>query len=233
MESIKMLKTRGNIHVLEEIDGERVELKSTIIGVDYENNRFLMYNPIYKNRIYTLSKDKTFVFRYIDNKSGIYSFNGKILNRIKEKGLYILKVELLGNLKKIQRREFFRIDLIKNVIIKEPLEEKYKESLEMIELIGKIEFSEKKYLLKDISGGGFGFYSNDKFAIGKIIVAKINLGMGDIEIMGKVVRTISIDIENKKYLIGVQHLQLTTNKRNLIVNFIFERQRQMRQKGLI
>jgi len=233
MNTIKMLKPRGNIQIIEEVNGERVELKSTIIGVDSENNRLLIYNPIYKNRIYTLSRDKIYNFRYIDNKTGIYSFNGKILNRIKEKGLYILKVELLGELKKIQRREFFRIDVIKNIIIKEPYEEEYSESLKMIELIDKIKFSEKKYLLKDISGGGFGFYSNDKFSIGKIIVSKLNLGTEDIEIMGKVVRVITMDGENKKYLIGVQHLQLTTYKRNLIINFIYEKQRQMRQKGLI
>jgi len=233
MNTIKMLKPRGKIQIIEEVDSERVELKSTIIGIDSEDNKFLIYNPIYKNRIYTLSRDKIYNFRYIDNKSGIYSFNGKILNRIKEKGLYILKVELIGELSKIQRREFFRIDIIKNIIIKEPFEEEYKESLKMIELIDKIKFNEKKYLLKDISGGGFGFYSSDKFQIGKIIVSKLKLGTEDIEIMGKVVRVIKMDSENYKYLIGVQHLQLTTYKRNLIINFIYEKQRQMRQKGLI
>jgi len=231
MESIKMLKPRERIQVIDKIDNEKIELSSTIIGTDFENDKFLIYNPIYKNRIYTLSKEKIYEFRYIDEKTGIYSFDGMILSRIKEKKMYILKIKFKGNFKKIQRREFFRIDVIKNVVIKEPQAEKYKESLKMIDLIDKIQFDEKKYLIKDLSGGGFGFYSKDKFFIGKIIVAKFNVGINDLEVMGKVVRV--IDIDDNKYLIGVQYLHLTTQKRSLIINFIYERQRQMRQKGLV
>jgi c-di-GMP-binding flagellar brake protein YcgR len=233
VDSVKMLKLREQIEIVEQIDDELVILKSTIIDVNVDKNIFYIYNPIYKNRIYTISKGKKNEFRYSDDKMGIYSFEGKILRRYKEKSLYILEIKLLGNGKKVQRREFFRIDLIKSVVINEPIDEKFKNSIKMMEQKKRIKFNLEKYALKDISGGGFGFYSNKKFEMGTILIASLNLGSHDVDILVEIVRIIDIKHVQGRYLIGANYLHLTSQKRSIIINFIFDRQRQLRQKGLI
>jgi c-di-GMP-binding flagellar brake protein YcgR len=233
IDSIKFLKIRGSIQIMEQIDDEITSLTTTIIDIDSDNNIFNVYNPIYKNRIYTISREKKYEFRYVDEKTGIYSFEGKVLKRYKENSLYILEIEFLGNIKKIQRREFFRINIIKNLIIKEPIDDEFRNSLKMIELKDKIKFSTVTYSLKDISGGGLGFYSKDKFKLGTILIANLNLGLNNLEILGEIVRVIDISDSETKYLIGVRYLHLSPQKRSIIINFIFEKQRQLRQKGLI
>jgi c-di-GMP-binding flagellar brake protein YcgR len=233
IDSVKTLKLRQQIQIVERIDEELTILKSTVIDIDVDNNIFYIYNPIYKNRIYTISKEKKYEFRYVDEKTGIYSFEGMVLKRYKEKGLYILEVQFLGNGKKIQRREFFRINVIKNLVIKQPIDEEFKNSIKMMEKKNRIKFDSEKYVLKDISGGGLGFYSNKKFRMGTILIAVLNLGSCNVEVLVEVVRVIDINDVQGRYLIGVSYLHLPSQKRSTIINFIFDRQRQLRQKGLI
>lgn len=230
---ISLMEIGANIQIIDKKNSEQLFLNSTIIEIDRNNKTIDIYNPIYENRLYTISKKKIYIFRYVDKNSGIYSFEGIILDRIKEKGLYILKVKFNGNVKKIQRREFFRINLMKNVLIKKPINEKYYQSDKLIEHAKYINFLEKIYPISDISGGGLGFYSNKRFDKKIRVVAEINLSESKISVISEIVRVLDTKDSNNKYLICLKFINVDSSTRRIIINFVFGRQRELRKKGLI
>lgn len=232
---INLLKMRDQLTIIVEKDDDVVDLKSSVIDIDHEKNQFKIYNPIYKNRIHTMILDKVYRFRYIDEKSGIYSFDGRIINRSKERQILILIVKFEGNVEKSQRRSFYRMELVKKVKIKLPMDESVDSAEKLEKSKAEVQFFPREILLRDISGGGFGFLTDDNYAIGDVFLVDINLEGTNIEVIGKVVRkrSTSNDKNKYKYSIGVEFKCLDTKIRREIINFIFNKQRELRKKGLI
>ena len=232
---LSVIKIRDELTITIEKDDEYIDLKTSVIELDQKKETFKIYNPIHKSRVYTMVIDKIYKFRYIDDNSGIYTFDGRIIQRVKEKQILILVVKFEGNVEKSQRRAFFRMDLIKRVKINLPIDERVNSAEKLEKVKQQIEFYPKEILLKDISGGGFGFLTNDIFSIGDVFLAEINLDGTIIEVIGKVVRknTIPNDQNNYKYGLGVEFKCLDTKTRREIINYIFKKQRELRKKGLI
>jgi len=232
---LNLIKIRDQLTIVVKKDDEMIDLKSSFIEVDQKEKSFKIYNPIYKNRVYGLVLDKIYKFRYVDDKSGIYSFDGRIIKRIKEKQIMIIAVKFEGNVKKSQRRSFYRMDLVKRVIIKLPMDESIDDAIKLEKHKNQVQFFPREILLKDISGGGFGFLTDDNYTSGDVFMAEMNLDGTDVQVICKVVRK-SMNVTDKikyKYSIGVEFKCLDTNTRRKIINFIFNKQRELRKKGLI
>lgn len=230
---IKSMTSGESIDIVIEKSNEEIDLNSTIIDKDLNNKTFTIYNPIYQNRIYTMSKNNLYNFRYIDENSGIYSFKGEVIRRFKEKSIYLLEIKYKGNLRKIQRREFFRIETYKKIILEIPSSKKYFESDKLLDLYDSIDFIKGKFLLKDISAGGVGFFSNTKFKLNQRFIINFNLNNLTVKVLGEVVRNVEVNENDKKYLIGVKFEKLDSKKRRKIINYVFNKQRELRKKGLI
>jgi len=232
---LNVMKIRDQLKITVEKDEEFIDLKTSIIEINSKDELFKVYNPIHKNRVYTMVIDKIYKFRYIDDKSGIYTFDGRIIDRIKENQIFILVVKFEGNVEKSQRRAFFRMDVIKKIRINLPMDERIDTAEKLEKLKKQVQFYPKEILLKDISGGGFGFLTNHTFAVGDIFLAEVNLDGTMIEVIGKVVRKNKIldDQNDYKYSIGVEFKCLDTKTRREIINYIFNKQRELRKKGLI
>lgn len=230
---IKSMTSGESIDIIVEKSEEEINLNSTIIDKSINNKTFTIYNPIYKKRIYTMSKKKLYNFRYIDENSGIYSFKGEVIKRFKEKSIYLLEIKYKGSLRKVQRREFFRIDIFKKITLDIPTSKEYFESDKLLDLYDSIDFIKGKFLLKDISAGGIGFFSNTKFKLNQRFIINLNLNNLTVKVLGKVVRNVKAKENDKKYLIGVRFEKLNTKKRRKIINYVFNKQRELRKKGLI
>lgn len=232
---LNVMKIRDQLTITVEKDEEFIELKTSIIEIDSKDDLFKVYNPIHKNRVQTMVIDKIYKFRYIDDKSGIYTFDGRILQRTKDKQILILIVKFEGNVQKSQRRAFYRMDIIKKVKINLPMDERIDTAEKLEKLKSQVQLYPKEILMKDISGGGFGFLTNHVFTTGDLFLAEINLDGKMIEVIGKVVRknTVSDNQSDYKYSIGVEFKCLDTKTRREIINYIFNKQRELRKKGLI
>jgi c-di-GMP-binding flagellar brake protein YcgR len=232
---LSVIKIRDQLTLTVEKDDGYIDLKTSVIEINQKEELFKVYNPIYKNRVQTMVIDKKYKFRYIDDKSGIYTFDGRIVERTKDNQIYVLVVKFEGNVKKSQRRAFFRMDIIKKIKINLPMDEGIDTAEKLEKLKNQVQFYPKEILLKDISGGGFGFLTNHTFAVGDIFLAEVNLDEKIIEVIGKVVRknTVSDNQNDYKYSIGVEFKCLDTKTRRDIINYIFNKQRELRKKGLI
>lgn len=232
---LSVLKIRDQLTLTVEKDDGYIDLKTSVIEINQKDELFKVYNPIYKNRVQTMVIDKIYKFRYIDDKSGIYNFDGRIVQRTKDNQIYVLVVKFEGNVQKSQRRAFFRMDIIKKIKINLPMDKRIDTAEKLEKLKNQVQFYPKEILIKDISGGGFGFLTNHTFAVGDIFLAEVNLDGTMIEVIGKVVRknTVSDNENDYRYSIGVEFKCLDTKTRRDIINYIFNKQRELRKKGLI
>ena len=232
---LNSIKIRDQLTINVEKDGENIDLKTSVIELNKNEKLFKVYNPIYQNRVYTMMMDNIYKFRYIDDKSGIYTFDGRILQRTKEKQIVILLVKFEGNVQKSQRRSFYRMEIVKRVKVNLPMDENIDTAEKLEKFKTQVQFYPREVLLKDISGGGFGFLTDDTFTIGDVFLAEINLDGDSIDVIGKVVRkqTVTNNQNNYKYEFGVEFKCLDTKTRRKIVNYIFNKQRELRKKGLI
>ncbi len=86
---------------------------------------------------------------------------------------------------------------------------------------------------KDLSGGGLRFDSKVELAINTELEMILDIPrQGKITAVGQVVRCIPLEF-SPKYSIGVEFTLIDKKDRERLIRFIFERQRELRQKGLI
>ena len=115
-----------------------------------------------------------------------------VLDRYKENGLYVLLIELVYELKKYQRRQYYRLEYTKDfeyIVIDEDTEKLIIEDENMIkEILDNNKL--KKGIIIDISGGGVRFASRDNLEEKSKVLLKLDISLSENKkvygIMGKV-----------------------------------------------
>lgn len=201
-------------------DNENIWYPSQILDI-VNDKEFIISGPIKKNNLIFIHNDGEIKISYTVEDKGIYVFNAKVKSKDYSE-VYVLRVERTSKIDKIQLREFFRlwsdIEVTKKHLIKNKNE--------------TIEYTEKT-AAKDISGGGVKLYCNFKHSIGDEIMFNAKVHDVIIEGTGIVKRVNEIDTFNYKYSIGIKFTEIEEEIRELIIRYIFEQQRILRDKGLI
>ena len=147
-----------------------------------------------------------------------YSFKAEIIENIWGK-IPKIKIALKSPLKKIQRRKYYRLDAFIPTKF-------YPEKQENKKYTGVIE---------NISGGGMLLAASLDLKIGDIIKFRLNLkDYGVLDLKGKVVRKNKNEKSLKyNYLYGIYFMDINEKNRDIIIKYIFEEQRKLRNRGLI
>jgi len=184
--------------------------------IDIDDNYLYVTPPVYKGQQYPLHKSQDItIFFY--RKKGIYQFNAQLVNQLNT-NIIIFVLKPLGNIQKIQRRNYYRLPIVAPVVLKT-----YKND----------EIFETQCTMRDLSGGGVRVVC--KSEIEKLEEITIDLFIDESQVItmeGQVVRVIK-DIENNSYELGIKFKQANEINTEKIFAFIFEKQRLMRKKGLI
>lgn len=128
--------------------GDAIEIKRgdkkyrTIVERQISDDTILIYTPIEKGRVLLVSEKEIIevVFVVLDSKKGkydVYSFSSIVSGRELRDRIPMLRLQAIGNVKKIQRRDFYRLNIVKPLLI------------EKLEGEGSVEI-----ITKDISAGG-------------------------------------------------------------------------------
>ncbi|MFW5885609.1 MAG: flagellar brake protein [Halanaerobium sp.] len=155
---------------------------------------------------------------YYTTDRAAYKFKSKVLKRT-NKPIPLLLIERADSVIRIQRRDYFRLDVTGKIdVYKEVDDKNYPKKI-----------SEARLL--DISGGGVQMQLKKKIKKGEeILIALKNILAPKELIKSKVVR---IHKENDElYNYGVQFIEIEEEQRETIIQWIFEYQRKNRQKGL-
>lgn len=167
-------------------------------------------------------------------EGGLYQCFATITDRYKSNNVYILRVELTSNLRKYQRREFYRFSCALEMCSRNLEEEELQAIENKTPYILQPGLPLRRSVIVDISGGGLRFMSVQKYDAGSLIYCSYNLVKDGesktYEIIGKVLSVTELANRPGTYEHRVQYFNMDVDTREEIIKFIFEEERKNRKK---
>ena len=188
--------------------------------------------PIEKGLMVLLPVDGEFeLWFYTEN--GLYQCYARVLDRYKSNNVYIAVMELTSNLRKHQRREYYRFSCALEMNSREMDEEEIK-ALQEKQLYFKSGLPVKQSTIVDISGGGLRFISTFNYNTDALLYCNFVLrtkgGMKEYQMAGKVLAVREVEGKPGSYEHRVQYLNMDVDEREEIIKYIFEQERKQRHK---
>ncbi|WP_114458105.1 flagellar brake protein [Halanaerobium sp. DL-01] len=150
---------------------------------------------------------------YFTTERAAYKFKSRVKKRLKEP-FPLLYIEKPENIIRIQRRDYFRLEVSGQITIYSQEEEKLMEAR-----------------LLDISGGGIKIEVDEHFDKGQKIKVELKNILKEKELISaSVVRSHKKD--HKSWELGIKFEDIEENLREEIIQWIFAYQRENRKKGL-
>lgn len=199
-------------------DNSSITLKSTIIDI-VNLNTLAIASPIHKGNVYPIQENINIKIIFYKKNTGKFYFIGEVIKREVKNKLHILYVRCNSKIRRNQRREFYRLNVLLNI---------------EISLLSSDMESTISCMTKDISGGGTRVICKEKIPLNSLVKCYIPIdGDNIITSIGKVVRSNSVPDSMLKYDIGIEFTQIDEASRSKLISFIFEKQRKLIKKGLI
>jgi len=184
---------------------EEVGIRILSIGVPVSQGQFI---PL---------REGTRLEVFFSQDSSAYTFSSVIIKRIAFP-IPTFIIDYPVKIDKIQRRQYVRVPIVKP----------FKFQIVEREGLGQ----EKKGFTIDMSGGGLMFKHKDKIPEKTLLILYLRIGDEDMELPAAVVRYIK-ETERNHYKVSVEYKDITERTRDKIIRYIFNIQRQMREKGLV
>lgn len=230
--------------------GDKLELKSTVSvvlpdgteGVKtyktsvydiLDDGRLELVMPMEKTRLVLLPVDGEYDVCFFSH-GGMYRADVRIVDRQKINGTYILVVEMISNLHKYQRREYYRF----NCVVEMKAREMTRQELDafakgITQLISEEDMV--RGVIVDISGGGTRFVSRQKFNENSIVLMSFSLPIMERErsflLAAKVIYSGLIENRANEYENRVKFEFIDTTTREEIIKYIFDEERKNRKNG--
>ncbi|MCH5264889.1 MAG: flagellar brake protein [Lachnospiraceae bacterium] len=203
--------------------------------------------PIYENRLVPLDIGDEYQICFFTN-AGLYQCRARIQRRYTEKKMHVMDVIFLTELKKFQRRKFYRLDCMFSVkyriiseverTLRERLEkgdfeseEKRQDCLDSLEQIPK-EWMDGT--ISDLSGGGMRFHSSKELEKDGIVEVRLPLsfrsGILPMTFILRVVACTHYEGSRVAYEIRGEFENIKDSEREIVVKYVFEEQRRRLRK---
>jgi c-di-GMP-binding flagellar brake protein YcgR len=170
------------------------------INIPVRNDEYLM---LYKN-------DTIEINSYLDDGK-CFNFYCDVISKGKDNNVIYYKLSLPYDIRRVQRRNFFRVNLLEEVTYKNITNKTEKE-------IEEIPY--KSGIMIDLSGGGIKVKTKEKLEDNDIIAIKIKLTGIEVKLKGQIVR-MEEAIDNK-FLYGIKFLDITDSESDRIIRGLFE-----------
>ncbi|MFW5981245.1 MAG: flagellar brake protein [bacterium] len=216
---LEKLKVNEKVDIIVKTGPYQGKYLSKIAEMD--SDKIKVTSPFIKGEVVPLRLEQI-VNLYFTSDIAAYTFPARIIERQSEP-LALITIEKIGELKRIQRREFFRLDAKKKVkyrLIEDPLDPEEDEPIEL-----------KETETIDISGGGIKMNVDNDFPREGFVELYLDLPEIDsIPIFGKIVNEYSLADGRA---VGIKFLDIARAVQEKIISWLFDYQRQLRKKGLL
>lgn len=236
MESFRsMLENVTDLELTLEVSPDkRISLKSELVEI-VTDTKIAVTLPSYQGRRYPLEVGKRLRIYFKKEDVGVCNFYGLVVSRKLEDSTPVLFIQMVSPVDKNQRRDFYRLPLVTDVIFKIQtgvITEKQVNNGKVVE-VEIPSYRELAVVTRDISGGGLRAMVGERFEPGAKFQVIIILDNEHITVDAEVVRCQIFDETVKRYDCGVRFLEVEEKDRSKIIAFIFEKQRNLRKKGLV
>lgn len=205
---------------------------SQIYDILGENQLEIMM-PMEKTKLILLPVEKEYnlVF-YTEN--GLFQCLARVIDRYKSNNVYILVMEMTSNLRKYQRREYYRFSCALEMCSRNLEEEEIRAIEEKSPYSLTPGLPLKRSVIVDISGGGLRFLSGQHYEPGSMIYISYHLAVGgrkkEYELVGKVLSAQELEKKPGSFEHRVQYVDINEAVRDEIIKYIFEEERKNRKK---
>ncbi|MCI8543653.1 flagellar brake protein [Acetatifactor aquisgranensis] len=189
--------------------------------------------PMEKSKLILLPIDSEYDMIFYGS-SGLFQCLGRIIDRYKSNNSYLLLVEMTSNLRKYQRREFYRLRCALEMHARTLREDEVQTVESRMPYTLSNDFPLKESVIVDISGGGLRFVAAQRFEQGSLLYCSYHLMNGGehkkYEVICKVISCIELDNRPGTFEHRVQYYDIDPVEREEIIKYIFEEERKSRQK---
>lgn len=169
---------------------------------------------------------------------GMYICDGKVLDRYKKDGFYMMSVKITSVPKRFQRRDYYRVETaIDFYYYKIPREVAELETTEdLFEEIADPKYIPEKRLAltMDISGGGIKFLSDEKFEVGAYLLTVIRLTNDKVDqtfyLVAEIIECVKMEKIPDRLVTRAKFHFKDIKDREIIVRYVFEQDRMLRKK---
>ncbi len=217
------------------IDGsvDRKIYHSSIMDLlDEEHIEMLM--PMEKTKLILLQQDAEYELHFITSK-GLFQCLARVTRRYKQEQLYMLEMELISDIQKYQRREYYRYSCSLEIGARD-LTMTEQIMLERGQNFEPEELPFQKATTVDISGGGMRFVSSVPYEAGRGIVCNYSFERsGMLKTYSQIAHVLSctrMERNNTMYEIRIRFAFINNHDREEIIRYIFEEERKRRKREL-
>ncbi|MDE5748505.1 MAG: flagellar brake protein, partial [Acetatifactor sp.] len=197
-------------------------------------NQMEIIMPMEKTKLILLPVDREYNL-VVYAGTNLFQCFARVIDRYKSNNIFILVVELTSNLRKYQRREYYRFSCALEMNSRN-LEEEEIRAIEERDphsnLIPGLPL--KRSVIEDISGGGLRFLSTHSYEPGSLIYISYNLLVRGIkkeyELVGKVLSSQKMEARGGSYEHRVQYVDIDADVREEIIKYIFDEERKYIKK---
>lgn len=216
---------------IKEDNEERKVYDSQVIDI-VSDDRIEVSMPFVKSKLVLLPVDGEYnVFFY--TQAGLYQCSARVADRYKNNNVFSVLLDLTSNLRKYQRREYYRFSCALEMNSR-TLEETEIQAIEGNTKMLVPELPLQRSVIVDISGGGLRFVANYAYEIDSMILCKYDLWISgeskNFSLIGKVLAVKEVENRPGVYEHRVQYVNMDKENREEIVKYIFDAERKVIQK---
>jgi len=211
---------------------------------DVKNSSIFAINtPFSEGRVINIALG-TKIDVMLRENTGVYKIPVKVIKREVEV-TPLLIVELIGEVSKIQERQFFRLDIYQETefrVIADNADsidiDNYNEENDSYDDLITSDKANmyKNAIIQDVSASGLKMVTRDRSVVeGQVLEIDFSFtNLSFDKILAKVVRVFAEFKQGvKRYNIGVEFFHQSTSQRDKVMQWLFAKQRELRKKGLI
>lgn len=231
--------------------GDKLDLETIEGSLDPELNQN-MGKKTYKSQIYDIvSEDQIKIAMPMEQgkvillpvdgeynvcfytQTGLYQCLGRIIDRYKSDNVFVLVVELTTDLRKYQRREYYRLNCVLDMKSREVTENDVGIFNERVRFVDT-DITFNNGIVVDISGGGARFISKVRYPQGTNILFVFSLyvsgSLNEYKLIGKVLLSEMLENREGEYEHRIQFVNIMNDDRESIIRYIFEEERKNRHR---
>ncbi len=214
-------------------EGEKSKTYTTKVYTVISDDRFELMMPMEKTKLILLPIDGEYDICFY-SAQGLYQCYARIYDRYKSNNVYVIALELTSNLRKHQRREYFRFSCVLDMKSRE-LKKEEAESLSTNRPVVVPGLPLRRSLICDISGGGMRFITDVNYEVDSFVYCSFSLTQNgkskDYEIIGKVLTAKELSNRPGEFEHRIQYEGLDRDTREEIIKYIFEEERRVRRNN--
>ena len=197
------------------------------------NNTLQIAMPIYEGKIVPLPVDEKYSACFYTSK-GLLQCNVIITSRYKSGNLFFLEVLMLGELAKVQRREYYRYKCLMDARLRVVSDNEYDTGIPDNISVPEEELDWDPVKILDVSGGGAKIVARNHLDKNEVVKLMFTAGILEEKLNFNLFARIlsSTQMQNKAglYEQRLEFLKTTQEDKDDIVRFIFENERMARAK---